>query len=91
MKTTKTVFLLAGAVATGLVLGACRENEQGRPLAYKKGQYAGNPDTAISEDARRSIMNRVQHQSGLDSASGGTSGISGVSPSADVRPPAPRK
>lgn len=91
MKWMKTALLVGGVMATGLIVGACRENEQGRPLAYQKGHYAGNPDTPISEEARRSLMNRVHYQIGLDSASGGTAGISGASSSADVRPPEPRK
>jgi len=91
MRTAKTALLAAGAVAASVVLAACRDDEKGRPLAYDKGHYAGKFDNRISDEARRMLADRVQHQSGLDSGSGGAPSISGVSSSADVRPPAPRK
>ena len=83
MKTIKTALLVCGVVAASLVLGACREAE--------KGNYAGKPDTQISEDARRALMDRIHYQGGLDTPGGSSPGISGVSSSADVRPPEPRK
>lgn len=91
MRIARTAFLAVGALAASIVLSGCREDEKDRPLAYDKGHYAGKPDSALSEDARRMLTDRVRHQSGLDSASGGTPGISGMSSTADVRPPAPRK
>jgi len=87
MRIAKTALLTAGAIAASVVLAACRDDEKGRPLAYDKGHYAGKADTGPSEEARRKLADRVRNQSGLDSASGGTPGISGVSSSADVRPP----
>ncbi len=44
----RTMLLVGGVVAASLALGACRENEQGRPLKYDKGRYSGKPDTEIS-------------------------------------------
>jgi hypothetical protein len=90
MKSIKTALLVSGIVAASLILGACRDDEQGRSLAYDKGNYAGKPDVPLSDDARRALMDRIHHQGGLDTPGGGTPGISGVSSSADVRPPAPR-
>ncbi len=91
MKKMKTALLLSSVMAASLVLGACRDEEQGRSLAQNKGNYAGKPDAKLSDAARRSIMDRIHYQGGLDSGSGGTPGISGVAPGADVRPPEPRK
>jgi len=78
---------MAGVVAAGMALGACRENEQGRPLNYHKGKYAGKPDTELSAAARRSIQDRVRYQGGLSASPGGGPDASGPSSSADVRPP----
>ena len=53
------VLLTAAAVS----LGACREDEQGRVLLFKKGVYLGKADTDISADARRALGERIQRQS----------------------------
>ncbi|MBT5050122.1 MAG: hypothetical protein HOM58_16600 [Rhodospirillaceae bacterium] len=90
MQTMRTAFLISGLVAASLTLGACRDEVQGRS-ANDKGNYAGKPDTQISSNARRALMDRIRHQGGLDSTGGGSVGNSGGSSSADVRPPAPRK
>ncbi|MEE8445494.1 MAG: hypothetical protein V3S44_09105 [Alphaproteobacteria bacterium] len=84
----RTMLLVGGVVAASLALGACRENEQGRPLSYDKGKYAGKPDTEISAAARRGIRDRVRHQGALTASPGGGAGLPGPSSSADVRPPA---
>jgi len=91
MNTIKTALLVAGIVAASLGLGACRDDEQGRSLADNKGHYAGKPDTPLSNDARRALMQRVQHQGGLDTSGAGTAGAASASSSADVRPPGPRE
>lgn len=91
MKTVKTALLISSVMAASLVLGACRDDEQGRSLAYDKGNYAGKPDAQLSEGARRSLMDRIHHQGGLDTARTGSPGSTGPSSSADVRPPAPKK
>lgn len=88
MKTIRTVFLAGGVLAASLALGSCRENEQGRPLQYSKGNYAGKPDTPLSAEARRSIQDRVRHQGALATGEGGGAGLPGPSSSADVRLPA---
>ena len=90
MQTMRTAFLISGLVAASLTLGACRDEVQGRS-ANDKGNYAGKPDAKLSNSARRALMDRIHHQGGLDTASGGASGTSGAAPGADVRPPEPRK
>lgn len=87
-RTIRTAFLAAGVVAAGMALGACRENEQGRPLKYEKGRYSGKPDTEISAAARRSIHDRVRYQGALTASPGGGAGLEAPSSAADVRPPA---
>jgi len=87
-KTVRTVLLVAGVVAAGMALGACREDEQGRPLKYDKGNYAGKPDTELSAAARRSLHDRVRYQGALTASPGGGAGLAAPSSSADVRPPA---
>jgi len=87
-KTIRTAFLVAGVVAAGMALGACREDEQGRPLQYHKGRYSGKPDTEISAAARRSIHARVRYQGALSASPSGDAGLAAPSSSADVRPPA---
>jgi len=83
----RTMLLASGVVAASLALGACRENEQGRPLHYDKGRYSGKPDTELSAAARLSIHDRVRHQGALTASPGGGAGLPGPSSSADVRPP----
>ncbi len=62
MQTTKVVGI--GVLLTGLALGlgACRENEQDRPLHLEKGTYSGQPDTELTEDQRRALQQRGQLQ-----------------------------
>jgi len=83
----KAMLMASGIVAATLLLGACREEEQGRPLQYRKGEYAGKPDTQLSAAARRSIQDRVRHQGALGASPGGGTGRAVPSSSADVRPP----
>ncbi len=85
MKTGKLITMLACLVAVGASLGACREDEQGRVLIYEKGVYLGKPDTPVSEDARRALLARIQHQSERAGAQGGGGAPSGTPP--EVRPP----
>ena len=47
-----------------LVLGGCREAEQGRILEYQKGTYLGKPDTSFSEASRREQHQRILYQGG---------------------------
>ncbi len=76
-----TMVLLTVAAVS---LGACREDEQGRVLLFKKGVYLGKADTDISADARRALDERIQRQSSHGGSGGGGGG--GTRP-ADVRPP----
>ncbi|MEE9194751.1 MAG: hypothetical protein V3U44_02840 [Alphaproteobacteria bacterium] len=74
-----TMVLLTVAAVS---LGACREDEQGRVLLFKKGVYLGKADTDISAKARRNLNERIRRQS-----SGGGSGGGGGARPADVRLP----
>ena len=53
---------IVGAAIVVLGLGACREGEQNRPLAYEKGVYQGSADTALSEDQVRELRYRGNQQ-----------------------------
>ena len=49
----KGIWLLA-ALAVGLVLTACREDEQHRPLLYEKGTYLGKTEAPLdAQDVER--------------------------------------
>lgn len=85
MHILKSVVLLGCAAAAALTLGACREEEQDRSLAFQKGVYSGAPDTPVSEQARRAQRERMHLQGSLGGVDRG--GAGGASPS-DVRPPA---
>ncbi len=85
MRPAKVVLLLGCVAAAGVSLGACREDEQGRVLIFEKGVYLGKPDTPVSEDARRALSARIQHQNERAGPQGGGGSPSGAPP--DVRPP----
>jgi hypothetical protein len=55
---------LALALALMLGLGACREEEQGRPLYYDKGTYGGQQDSGISEATFQELKQRALEQKG---------------------------
>ncbi len=82
MRTLKSALLLGCAAAVALTLGACREEEQDRSLAFQKGVYSGAPDTPVSEQARRA--QRVRMRQGTLSGVGRGGGAAPP----DVRPPA---
>jgi hypothetical protein len=89
MKTGKLIVTLACLVAVGASLGACREDEQGRVLLFKKGVYLGKADTPISDEARRAMRSRMSRQAaarGLGGGAGAGAGSSLGRPP-DVRPP----
>ncbi len=73
---TAAVLVLGFAVVTSL--GACRPEEQGRILEYKKGVYLGNKSLPLSPKTRSMIRDRAWAQSGLGGASlpGAASGTS---------------
>lgn len=84
MRSRKLFALVGVALVAPLLLGACREDEQGRILRYKKGVYLGQPSPKLSEEQERLLRERVQYQgSGVSLALGG----GGERP--NVRPPAP--
>ena len=59
---TSSVIVAGSLIAAGLVLGACREQEQDRVLLYEKGTYLGQLDTALSEETRVALRQRSQLQ-----------------------------
>jgi len=59
---TKAVGIGVLLAGLALGLGACRENEQNRPLHLEKGTYSGQPDTELTEDQRRALQQRGQLQ-----------------------------
>ncbi len=59
---TSSVIVAGSLIAAGLVLGACREQEQDRVLLYEKGTYLGQLDTALSEETRVALRQRSQFQ-----------------------------
>jgi len=82
---SRKLFALVGVVLLApLVLGACREDEQGRILRYKKGVYLGTPDSKLTGEQEQKLRERAQYQgSSVAFAPGG----GGERP--NVRPPAP--
>lgn len=53
---------LAAAGLVAVSLGACRQEEQGRSLAYKKGEYQGKSDTQLSDAQLRELQHRGSQQ-----------------------------
>lgn len=67
MTTRKTFRILLGAccIATiGLVLGACRQEEQGRVRDYQPGVYLGKADQKLSDKQVRELSLRTTRQGG---------------------------
>ncbi len=84
MRSRKLFALVGVALLAPLALGACREDDQGRVLRYKKGVYLGKPDSKLTEEQDRMLRERAQYQgSGVSIALGG----GGERP--NVRPPGP--
>lgn len=52
--------ILVVILAAGL--GACRKEEQNRPLNHEKGKYSGPADSQLSEDQLRTLRNRMRNQ-----------------------------
>jgi len=50
---------LAGSL---LLVGGCREEEQGRPLVYDKGTYQGQADEQLAEDQVEALRQRAARQ-----------------------------
>ncbi len=75
----RTALALVLGLAVVVSLGACRPEEQGRILEYKKGVYLGNKSLPLSAKTRSAYRARAWAQAGLGGASlpGAASGTSG--------------
>jgi hypothetical protein len=67
-----------------LLLGGCRQEEQGRIQNYQPGKYLGRSDTALGQETRDDLRTRIRYQSGAQSGGGGGAP---TSTSSSVRPP----
>ncbi|MEM8877611.1 MAG: hypothetical protein AAGD23_07035 [Pseudomonadota bacterium] len=59
---TKRLLVLIAAGSVAAMVAGCRENEQGRPLAFDKGVYGGQADQQISDETRKQLQDRVRLQ-----------------------------
>ena len=53
---------LLGALGAVLLLQACREDEQDRPLIYDKGSYSGAAEPALEAGQVEQLRSRAQNQ-----------------------------
>ncbi len=83
MRPGNVIVMLGCVVAAGVLLGACRENEQDRVLLFQKGNYLGKPDSAVSEGTLRALRAQIQRQNERAGPAGG-SYFSSVPPPEDV-------
>jgi len=60
----RRMTVLLAACGLLLATAACRENEQGRILVYKKGTYLGPEDAARDDTNSEALRGRVNHQRG---------------------------
>ena len=72
MRPGNFIVVLGCVVAAGVLLGACRENEQDRVLLYQKGNYLGKPDAAVSEGTLRALSTQIQRQNERAGSTGGS-------------------
>ncbi len=83
----RTGLVLAGAGALAmLLLGGCREEEQGRIQNYQKGTYLGQADTELGQATLGDLRTRIRYQGGTRDALYGGGGAP-TSASSSVRPP----
>jgi hypothetical protein len=59
---TVTSIWLLGALGVALLLQACREDEQERPLFYDKGHYSGPIDPPLGAQQVEQLRQRAQNQ-----------------------------
>lgn len=59
---TRQWTMVGAALAGALILGACREEEQGRVVRFEKGTYAGPTDTPLGEETLRELQQRARYQ-----------------------------
>ncbi|WP_349360405.1 hypothetical protein [Stappia sp.] len=57
-----TWLVLATSAVALSVLPGCREEEQNRTLIIEKGTYQGPADEELTEDERRDLQRRGDHQ-----------------------------
>jgi hypothetical protein len=62
MNTRRFAVSLGLAVATGLVLGACKQEDMNRIVLYEKGVYMGKPDDKLSSERERELNQRILQQ-----------------------------
>jgi len=60
-RTAGWIWLL-GALGLALLLPACREDEQDRPLLYDKGSYSGAPQPPLDAQQVERLRLRAQNQ-----------------------------
>ncbi len=58
----KKQFLICAALCSVLVLSACREAEQNRPIVKKKGSYEGPTDEKLKDKTLRELRHRGTKQ-----------------------------
>ena len=63
MKTYSKKIIVLLILFLSLSLQACKKEEQGRPLSYKKGVYQGNVDTSLGGSEVYQLKKRVSGQS----------------------------
>ena len=61
-KRTAAGIGLLGALGVVLLLQACREDEQNRPLIYDKGSYSGPTEPSLDADDVEQLRARAQNQ-----------------------------
>jgi hypothetical protein len=61
-KRTAAGIGLLGALGAVLLLQACREDEQNRPLIYDKGSYSGAAEPALEAGQVERLRSRAQNQ-----------------------------
>lgn len=57
----RRLAVVVGVIALATLTG-CREQEQGRPLTYSKGEYRGQPDDGLRDDTLNALRLRAQRQ-----------------------------
>ena len=80
-KAGEAIKVLSVVLIAGVVLSACRAEEQGRLMEHKPGVYLGQPDEQVSEAAKDEARDRTRLQGGSVLSSQGVFGRStGVNP-----------
>lgn len=89
MSRIRLLGIFLPALMTSVVLGACRDSEQGRVSNFEPGVYKGKTEAPLGADAMKALRVRAYEQSrGFSQTGGGGGGSASVSTSADVRAPA---